>query len=63
MAAAIAAVEGGEKSRTEMSRAMAEFQAACITGNWDKTECARAKAHDNLDAFFDHLASLYRSRE
>jgi hypothetical protein len=58
-----AAVEAGERSKNEMAKAMAEFQAACITGHWDMTECARAKAHDNLDAFFDHLATIYRSRK
>lgn len=57
---ASAAVSAGERAKDAMAKSMVEFQAACITGSWDRTEAARANAHDNLDAFFDHLASLYR---
>lgn len=46
-----------------MVEAMSEFQAACVTGSWDRTEGARAKAHDSLDAFFNAYAAAHKVME
>lgn len=59
MARAVQIVQSGERAKEGMARAMAEFHAACVVGKSDDLEVIRQKAHDNLDAFFDHLASLY----
>lgn len=40
--------------------AMLEFQAACMEGDWDRSECARQKAKDMLDAYCDHIAAAHR---
>lgn len=63
MKEAVAAVMAGERAKEIMARAMAEFHAACVSGNWDETERARQISHDALDAFFDNLAGLYRMRK
>lgn len=42
---------------------MAEFQAACSLGDWDRTECARAKVHDAMDSFFDSYAAGHKVLE
>lgn len=55
-----AALTNAGNAQAGMIDAMAEFQSACIIGNWDRTEAARAKAKDFLDAFFDHMATAHR---
>lgn len=49
-----------EEARTRMLRSLLGFQAACLSGEWDKTERFRQEAKDHLDAYLDNLAVAHR---
>ena len=52
--------DGAQAANKIMLDAMSDFQAGCVTGMWDRTEVARAKAHDALDSFFDKYAAAHK---
>jgi hypothetical protein len=49
-------VVAGERALTSTMESMAAYRAAVERG--EDGEFERRSAHDNLDAFFDHLAAL-----
>lgn len=55
-AVSIALIAAGEKALRNTMESMASYRAAVARGEDGESE--RKCAHDNLDAFFDHLAAL-----
>lgn len=49
-------VAAGERALVGVIESMGAYRAAVARGEDGETE--RRSAHDNLDAFFDHLAAL-----
>lgn len=45
-------------------RALVEFQAACMVGDWQRADHIRIEVIAHQEAYLDHLASAYkRSKE
>lgn len=54
-------VKRAEGAKDTFQEGMEAFQAACIIGAWDRTECARARIHDAVDAYCDNLAAAHKA--
>lgn len=57
---AIAVIRSAHTARSMLDSALVGFQAACVSGQWARSEIERVKAKDALDAFFDHVATMHR---
>lgn len=53
-------VAASSRAKDIFSEGMDEFQAACIVDEWDRSECARAKIKDAVDAYCDSLAAAHK---
>lgn len=56
-------LQNADVARQGFVKAMEEFNAACIIGEWDKLDTLRLRAQANLDSYLDHLMAAHRAKK